>query len=95
MGCEPEQYPVVPSVPPLAEVWGIGDDVEREARVAIASIEELRQMVEAVDEAEGVGLYDRLSGDESYAESPSPEYVAITCLTMAADSARLRLRRET
>ena len=79
---------------PLAERWGIGDDVERESLVKGASIDELRQMIEAVDEAEDVGLFDWLSGDESYADPPSAEYVAITCLTMAADSGRSRLRRE-
>lgn len=79
---------------PIAEIWGIGDDVEREAVVESASAEDLRQVVEAVDQAEDLGLYDWLSGDESYADEPSDEYVAITCLTMAADSARLRLRRE-
>jgi hypothetical protein len=80
---------------PLAEIWGVGDDVEREALVENASVEELRQMVEAVDDAEDLGLYDWLSGEESYIEPPSLEYVAITCLTMAADTGRLRLRRET
>ncbi|MBW3613910.1 MAG: hypothetical protein KY439_01185 [Actinobacteria bacterium] len=80
---------------PLAETWGVGDDVEREALVRRASINDLRQMVEAVDQAEEIGLFDWLSGDESYADPPSAEYVAITCLTMAADSGRLRLRRET
>lgn len=80
---------------PPAEIWGIGDDVAREALVASASIEQLRQMVDAVDEAEDKGLYDWLSGDESHANPPSPEYVAVTCLTMAADSGRLRMRQET
>lgn len=79
---------------PLAEVWGIGDDLDREAAVESAATDDLRQMVEAVDYAEDLGLYDWLSGDESYADQPSDEYVAITCLTMAADLARPRLRRE-
>jgi len=77
---------------PLAETWGIGDDLERAEAVESSSLEELEQMIQAVDDAEDSGLYEWLSGDESYVESPSPEYIAITCLTMAADSARLRLR---
>ena len=80
---------------PLAEVWGLGDDIEREALVERAPVDELRQMIAAVDDAEDAGLYDWLSGDESYADPPSTEYVAITCLTMAADSGRLRLSRGT
>lgn len=78
---------------PLAEDWGIRDDVERADAVERASFHQLASMVEAVDAAEDEGLYDWLSGDESHAADPTEEYVAITCLTMAADAARLRLAR--
>lgn len=77
---------------PLAEVWGIGDDIERSMTVEAASPNELRAMIAAVDSVPDSDLYDWLAGPESRAADPSPEYVAITCLTMAADEARVRLR---
>lgn len=77
---------------PLAEVGGIGDDYERAAIVDRASVDELRAMVAAVDAVPDDDLYGWLAGPDS-APPPSPEYVAITCLTMAADEARVRLRR--
>lgn len=79
---------------PLAEEWGISDDVARAARVSEADSGELARLVGAVDSVEGSDLYGWLAGEESYSHNPSDEYVAITCLTMAADAARLRLRGE-
>jgi len=46
----------------------------------------------AVEGASDDELFAWLSGPEADAQRPSREYVAITCLTMAADHARLRLR---
>jgi hypothetical protein len=79
---------------PLAEKWGISDDVARAARVSEAHPGELAPLVGAVDSVEESDLYGWLAGEESYSHDPSDEYVAITCLTMAADAARLRLRDE-
>ena len=79
---------------PMAERWGIGDDYDREALVAAASEADLASVVAAVDSVPDEDLYGWLSGPESHATHPSPEYLAVTNLTMAADSARLRLRRE-
>jgi hypothetical protein len=78
---------------PLAETWGLGDDFERAAMVDQASVDELTAMVGAVDAVPDDDLYGWLAGPESHSPRPSPEYIAITCLTMAADEARLRLRR--
>jgi hypothetical protein len=78
---------------PLAEVWGIGDDVERSMIVEAASPNELRAMVAAVDSVPDNDLYGWLTGPDSRSANPSREYVAITCLTMAADEARVRLRQ--
>jgi hypothetical protein len=50
----------------------------------------LRSGVDATPHDE---LYDWLSGSESQESDPSSEYIAITCLTMAADEARVRLRQ--
>jgi hypothetical protein len=52
---------------PLADVLGVGDDIERSVMVERASADELRDMVAAVD------------------AHPSREYIALTCLTKAAD----------
>ena len=59
-----------------------------------ASLEDLRRTVEEVDTAEHLGRYEWLSGEASYADAPGAEYVALTCLTMAVDSGRLRLQQE-
>jgi hypothetical protein len=48
-------------------------------------------MVAAVDATPDADLYGWLAGSESRSAQPSPEYIAVTCLTMAADQARLRL----
>ena len=51
-------------------------------------------MVAAVDAIPEDDLYGWLAGDESMAAHPSAEYLAVTCLTMAADEARPRLRSD-
>jgi hypothetical protein len=76
---------------PLAERWGIGDDFEREAAVRDASRSDLVALVHAADDAPDA-LWDWLAGAESHSAHPSPEYLAVTCMTMAADAARVKLR---
>jgi hypothetical protein len=78
---------------PLAEVWGLGDDIERSLMVERASTDQLQAMVAAVNAVPEDDLYGWLSGPESHSPAPSAEYVAITCLTMAADEARVLLAR--
>jgi hypothetical protein len=89
---DPENVPepVVPLLA-LADEWGVGDDIERGRKVEAASPDELTALIDAVDAVDDDALYGWLSGDESYSASPSPEYVAITNVTMAADQARVRL----
>ena len=70
---------------------GVGDDYDREALVSAASEAELTSLVSAVDAVSGEDLYEWLAGPESRSATPTQEYVAVTCLTMAADSARLKL----
>ena len=77
---------------PLAERWGIGDDFERARLVTGAPAFELRALVDAVDAIDDGELYGWLAGPESLAAQPTPEYIAATNLTMAADQARLLLR---
>lgn len=93
MALRPEAVP--PEVRPLLELaahWGVGDDLDRERMVDDAPRAELEALVAAVD-AVPESMYDWLAGPESYSTQPAPEYLAVTCLTMAVDSARMRLRR--
>lgn len=71
---------------PLAQTWGIGDDVERDRAVEDASEAERRDLIDQVAAAPDE-LWQWL-GDSDEGRAPSPEYVAFTCLTMAADYAR-------
>lgn len=74
---------------PLAERWGIGDDLIREDCVAKACSEELLELLEFGVVYDAV-LDDWLTGPESESQPPSAEYCAFTCLGMAWDSACLR-----
>jgi hypothetical protein len=78
---------------PMAEKWGIGDDFEREEALAKASREELEEVVHSIDEISDDDLFGWLSGEESFNPKPSEEYLAITCLTMAIDSAKMKLQK--
>jgi len=84
--------PEVRHLLPAAEEWGIADDGYREDKVDDADDESRRRLVALVDEAPDE-LWSWFVGPESHSELPSAEYVALTCLTMAADSARLKLSR--
>ncbi len=77
----------------LAELWGIGDDFERESAVSKAPREALQQLIDAIQQMPDDELFEWLAGPESHSTTPSPEYLAFTCLTMAYDSARLKLKR--
>jgi hypothetical protein len=78
---------------PLAEKWGIGDDFEREEAINNASKEELIFLIHSIDDISDEDLFGWLAGKESINPNPSPEYIAITCLTMAIDSAKVKLKR--
>lgn len=78
---------------PMAEKWGVGDDSEREKAISSASPEELESLVHCIDGISDQDLFDWLSGPESYNPKPSKEYLALTALTMAIDSAKLKLRK--
>lgn len=77
---------------PAASEWGIGDDGYRDEKVEGADEESLRRLVALVDEAPDE-LWSWLVGPDADSESPSTEYHALTCLTMAADLARLKISR--
>lgn len=80
---------------PMAEKWGIGDDFDREAAVSHATRAELEALVHCIDDVSDDDLYGWLSGPESFNPNPSQEYLAITCLTMAIESAKSKLRKGT
>ena len=78
---------------PWAERWGNGDDHERSVAVTSAAEDDLRLLVDTVDNADQESLYGWLEEPESYSQDLSPGYLAFTQLTMAADEARVHLRR--
>jgi hypothetical protein len=80
------------SLIPLLDDWAITDDIDRSLKVENAATKELQNLVNRVDAADQGVLYEWLSGPESRNQSPSAEYEAFTCLTMAADEARVLLR---
>lgn len=78
---------------PMAEKWGMGDDCERDLAIKNASVDELENLIHCIDSITDDDLFGWLSGEESYSPHPTQEYLAITCLTMAIDSAKVRLKR--
>ena len=103
-GITPDHLPVIEldrgSVPerfrrwiPLAERWGIGDDVLRESCVSHASPEELTELLSFARDMDAV--YDEwLAGPDSFSTSPTAEYIAFSCLAMAWDLAHLRQSKQ-
>jgi succinate dehydrogenase flavin-adding protein (antitoxin of CptAB toxin-antitoxin module) len=81
------------SLLPMAERWGIGDDFERENHISKASISELDELVHCIDEISDDDLFGWLAGEESFSQIPSDEYLAITNMTMAIESAKLKLKK--
>jgi hypothetical protein len=69
---------------PLAEYFGVSDDLIREDIVDKTPKAELAAM-RAVVEAHDDSFDEWLAGPEAYSpDPPSPEYIAFTCLRMAA-----------
>lgn len=69
---------------PLAQKWGIADDITRERAILKASRTELEAVAKAVLESEQ-RLNEWLCGPESSSATPSREYVAFTALSVVAD----------
>jgi len=83
---------LVPLVP-MAEKWGIGDDYDREAAVSNASVVELEALIHCIDGISDDDLYGWLERCQKTPDHHTEEYAAITCLTMAIDSAKVELRK--
>jgi hypothetical protein len=75
---------------PWAERWGIGDDFDREAALSAATERELEELGGLLDDVSD-DFWDWLAGPASFDPVPSDEYAAMTALTMAVDSARVKL----
>jgi hypothetical protein len=74
----------------MANRWGIPDDYEREKAIAEATNDELVELAHCLDIVDD-SLWAWLAGPESFSPEPSTEYVRMTALTMAVDSARVKL----
>lgn len=87
--------PEVRPLMPVAEQWGIADDVDRVDTVRAASRDELEKLVTSVDGEAGDAMYDWLAGPaaDSETESTTDEYVAFSAMAMAVDLAQQSLRR--
>jgi hypothetical protein len=93
MPLDPEKLPPV-AVPliTMAERWGIGDDCDRDDAVYAASADELEALARCLDGIDAsFGAW--LAGSEAESARPSAEYLAMTCLTMASDLARVILEQ--
>ena len=77
---------------PLAAKWGIGDDVYRVDAVWHASDAELLDLINTFDALDDSQLWDWLAGPEANNPNPTAEYLAITCLTMAIETAESVLK---
>jgi hypothetical protein len=78
---------------PVAEIWGINDDFDREDKLGQATEDELRTLISSIDNVSDEDLYGWLEGPESFSPIPSEEYVSFTCLTMAIESAKAKLKK--
>jgi hypothetical protein len=69
---------------PLAEQFGISDDLIRKDVLRKTPKEEVESMRRAVTPHQ-TAILDWLAGPESYGPKFSAEYIAFSCLLMAAD----------
>lgn len=76
---------------PLAERWGVGDDLIREDCVEKATLEELDELLAWTPDDAVLEAW--LAGPESESARVSEEYVAFTCLVMAYDLAKVTRRK--
>src|SRR5262245_15936339 len=80
------------SLMPIAEEWGIGDDFDREQALNRASPEDLEMLVHCIDGISDDEFYGWLAGPESFSSNPTKEYIAFSCLSLAIESAKLKLQ---
>jgi hypothetical protein len=71
---------------PLAEFWGVGDDLIREDMVRKAPNQAIRELKRIIDLHENQ-LDHWLAGPEANDPNPSAEYLAFSAMRMASDFA--------
>ena len=76
----------------MAERWGIGDDFDREEAISKARVDDLEKLIRCTDGVPDGDLSAWLIDPASFNPKPSAEYLAITCLTMARDSAKVEMQ---
>ena len=81
------------SILSYAERWGIQDDIDRETAIEEATQEELADIASCLDSTDNGALVAWLTGLESRRSPLTKEYLAITCLTMAVQSAKAELKK--
>ena len=69
---------------PLAEIWGVSDDLMRADIADKAGPDAVAALQTAIQPFEDE-LDEWLAGPESQSPDPSPEYIAFSCMRMAAD----------
>lgn len=77
---------------PLAEEWGISDDLIRNDVISKANPSDLQTMVKLVYAYEEL-LDDWLAGTEAKGPEYSDEYIAFTCLRLAAYEGSSHLKK--
>nr|WP_319396642.1 hypothetical protein [uncultured Desulfobacter sp.] len=96
MNLNPQNVPLeVMPLLPMAEKWGIDDDIYRQEAINSATKEQLQEILSCLDDetVDDDFLFEWLAGPESFNPSPSDEYLALTALTMAYDAAKIRLKK--
>lgn len=78
---------------PFAKKWGISDDISRVDLVENASDQELYELVSCLDLVDEQILWNWLVDPISANKTPTEEYVSMTCLTMAIETAQLILEK--
>jgi len=76
----------------LAEKFGISDDGYRDEVIFGLDRNELADFLKEFQSMAWIELENWLAGPEAESKNPTPEYIAFSCLTMAYDMARVRLR---
>jgi len=94
MTLDPKNVPaaLVPLLP-MAARWGVSDDGERAELIEQATDGELETLVRCIDGISDEALYGWLAGPEARNAKPTREYIAVTCLTMAIDLAKVEQKR--
>lgn len=77
---------------PLAERWGIGDDLIREDSIQKATAQELSELLSFGDVYNSV-LAEWLAGPDADSPRPTQEYIAFSCLGMAWDLASVLAKK--